>query len=76
MLNRIVASRTKEDEHGNRGQPMPNSEVFVKTRDYLEVFARFRGDQAVTQVDQMTQRLVDDGTLKHFERAQLGMMPS
>lgn len=75
LLNRIIEARTKEDNNGNRGQPMPNSDVFIKTKDYLDVFARFRTDQAVTQVDQMSQRLVDDNSLKHFERAQLGMLP-
>lgn len=51
---------------------MPNSDVFIKTRDYLEMFARFRGEQGAAQVETVSQKLVKDGLITPFERAQLG----
>ena len=73
LLQRVIEWRTKPDENGNKHTPMPNTDVFTKTRDYLEAFARFRGEQAVQQVESVSQKLVKDGVITIFERAQLGM---
>jgi DNA-directed RNA polymerase II subunit RPB4 len=73
ILRRLIDRREKPDDEGRKGPPLPNTDVFVKTRDYLEQFARFRGETAVQQVEQVSSRLVAQGTISVFERAQLGM---
>ena len=74
LLVKIVEARDKKDEQtGRKPPPMPTSDVFIKTKDYLEVFARFRGEQAVRQVESVSSQLVDRGVMTGFERAQLGM---
>ena len=73
ILRRLIDRREKPDDEGRKGPPLPNTDVFVKTRDYLEQFARFRGETAVQQVEQVSSRLVEGGGVGVFERAQLGM---
>lgn len=72
ILRRLVKTREEPDANGNIGPPLPNTDVFTKTRDYLETFARFRGEQAVQQVESVSSKLVDSGGISVFERAQLG----
>ena len=72
ILRRLIDRREKADDEGRKGPPLPNTDVFVKTRDYLEQFARFRGETAVQQVEQVSSRLVEGGGVGVFERAQLG----
>lgn len=74
LLRRVIDIRTKVDEDGQKPPPPPNTDVFIKTRDYLEIFARFRSDQAAQQVEGVSQKLVNDGSITMFERAQLGMV--
>ncbi len=72
-LLKVVQERRKEpDKDGNKPPPMPNSDVYTKTRDYLDMFARFLSNQAVNQVAVVSQRLVEEGSITNFERAQLG----
>lgn len=73
LLQKVIEWRSKPDEMGNKQSSMPNTDVFTKTRDYLELFARFRGEQAVQQVESVSSKLVKDGVVTVFERAQLGM---
>ena len=73
ILQKVIDKRSKPDDQGNKPSPMPNSDVFIKTRDYLEMFARFRGEQGAAQVETVSQKLVKDGLITPFERAQLGM---
>ena len=72
ILRRVIDSRTKPNQHGDIGPPLPNTDVFIKTRDYLDMFARFRGEQAVHQVESVSNKLVTGGVISVFERAQLG----
>ena len=75
VLQKVIVARTTPDSNGRLPPPMPNTDVFVKTRDYLEMFARFRGEQAVQQVESVSQKLVGEGAdgITGFERAQLGI---
>lgn len=52
-------------------RPTSQSDVYVKTREYVDVFARFKDPKTVTQVDAITAGLLGRG-LGHYERAQLG----
>lgn len=52
-------------------RPTSQSDVYVKTREYVDVFARFKDPKTVTQVDAITAGLLNRG-LGHYERAQLG----
>jgi DNA-directed RNA polymerase II subunit RPB4 len=74
ILRRLIKTREEPDEHGNKGPPLPNTDVFTKTRDYLDLFARFRGEQAAQQVESVSSKLVESGAITVFERAQLGML--
>jgi len=76
ILQKVIDQRSKPDEQGNLPAAMPNTDVFVKTRDYLETFARFRGETGAAQVESVSQKLVRDGLIEPFERAQLGTSPS
>jgi DNA-directed RNA polymerase II subunit RPB4 len=81
ILQKVIDARQRPDENtGALPPPMPNTDVFVKTRDYLQLFARFNNEQAVRQVETVSQRLavkegeeVEEGKITQFERAQLGM---
>ena len=57
----------------------PNTDVYLKTREYLESFSRFKSEQAVQQVESVSAKLEvetagtgAEGTVTGFERAQLG----
>lgn len=55
-----------------RGRPS-NSDIYVKTKDYVSTFARFKDSSVVGQVDTLSSRLLESNpAIKHFERAQLG----
>ena len=73
ILRHIINQREVPDENGRKGPSLPNTDVFVKTRDYLDMFARFRGETAVQQVESVSQKLVQQGVITVFERAQLSM---
>lgn len=51
---------------------LPNSDVFTKTREYLEMFARFKGERAVGQVSATLEQWATEGRITQFEKAQLG----
>ncbi|KAK3713509.1 RNA polymerase B [Vermiconidia calcicola] len=76
VLQKVIQARTTPDANGRLPPPMPNSDVFNNTKRYLDEFARFRGEQAVQQVESVSQKLVigygggNDG-ITGFERAQL-----
>ena len=72
ILRRLIQTRETPDDKGNVGPPLPNTDVFVKTREYLDAFARFRGESAVQQVESVSSKLVESGGVSVFERAQLG----
>ncbi|GAB1733048.1 hypothetical protein KC367_g6066 [Hortaea werneckii] len=54
-------------------RPTSQSDVYVKTREYVDVFARFKDPKTVTQVDAITAGLLGRG-LGHYERAQLATL--
>lgn len=59
------------------GRPPANSEVYLKTREYVSLFARFKDSKSVEQVDVISSALLGKGELggvTAFERAQLGML--
>lgn len=72
----VAECNTLLDSLENRaGRKPASSDIYVKTREYCKVFARFKGE-AVKNVDAVTQDLVgqgENGGLTLFERAQLGM---
>lgn len=76
ILQKVIEARNKPDENGRRPPAMPNTDVFTKTREYLKLFARFNGEQAVQQVESVSSKLVGTGRagegITGFERAQLG----
>ena len=73
LLGKLIQKRNEVDqETGRKPPPMPTSDVFTKTKDYLDVFARFRGEIAVQQVESVSAQLVNRGVMTGFERAQLG----
>jgi len=61
------------DQLANRvgARPTSQSDVYMKTREYVDVFARFKDQKTVQQVDGISSQLLRMG-LTHFERAQLG----
>ena len=74
ILRRLIKKREEPDPDGNTGPPLPNTDVFTKTREYLDQFARFRSEQAAQQVESVSSKLVESGAITVFERAQLGML--
>ena len=73
ILRKVIDKREMVGEDGSKPPPLPNTDVFLKTRDYLDMFARFRGETAVQQVEHVSQKLVQQGVITIWERAQLGM---
>ncbi|KAK4545739.1 hypothetical protein LTR36_002693 [Oleoguttula mirabilis] len=55
------------------GRGTSNSDVYTKTREYVDMFARFKDPKTVTQVDAISSGLLMKG-LTHFERAQLATL--
>ena len=76
LLRKINTARLQPDANGNKPTPMPNTDVYTKTQVYLDLFSRFTEEQTVTQVELISKRLVDDGLITPFERAQLGKQVS
>ena len=72
ILQKVIQARETADENGRLPPPMPNTDVFAKTKQYLQEFARFNGEAAVQQVEGVSSKLVGEGGLVGFERAQLG----
>ena len=62
LLSRLAATRAPS-----------NSDVYIKTREYVAAFSRFKDGKAVNQVDLISSRLLGRGGIGQFERAQLGM---
>jgi DNA-directed RNA polymerase II subunit RPB4 len=66
LLTRLAEKTTR---------PTANSDVYLKTREYVSMFARFKDSKTVTQVDAITSNLLgkgEAGGVTAFERAQLG----
>lgn len=72
IIQKLKTSRSQTDEQGNKPVPMPNTDVYNKTEAYLETFVRFKTEQSASQVEAVSQKLVQEGLITSFERAQLG----
>ncbi|KAI4188217.1 MAG: hypothetical protein LQ346_005363 [Caloplaca aetnensis] len=64
LINAVVSHRRA---HKNEAEP----ENLTKTRDYLEIFARFKQPEALEAVERM---LMAKTELEAFERSQLGTL--
>lgn len=69
LLNTLI-ERRKDDPSI---PPPPNTDVFVKTRKYMNQASRHKSQAAATQVAAISGRLLDGGVITMFERAQLSM---
>ena len=57
----------------NADRRVNNTDIYIKTRDYCNLFARFKDANSVTQVNQISTELTQrDLGITEFERAQLG----
>ncbi|KAK3675459.1 RNA polymerase B [Recurvomyces mirabilis] len=71
LLSRLAASQ------GSGGRPPANSDVYLKTREYVGMFSRFKDGKTVTQVDGVSSALLgkgEGGGVSMFERAQLATL--
>ncbi|KAK3111989.1 RNA polymerase B [Teratosphaeriaceae sp. CCFEE 6253] len=71
LLSRLAERKAA----GRAGQQ--TSDVYVKTREYVGLFARFKDGKTVTQVDAISSQLLGKGGLggvTGFERAQLATL--
>lgn len=67
LLNRLIEHRKGDPS----APPPPNTDVFIKTRKYMNTASRHKSEAAVEQVAIISQRLTDVGAITQFERAQL-----
>ncbi|KAF2480479.1 HRDC-like protein [Neohortaea acidophila] len=74
IIQKLKTSRSQTDEQGNKPVPMPNTDVYNKTEAYLETFVRFKTEQSASQVEAVSQKLVQEGLITSFERAQLATL--
>lgn len=68
LLHALDASRR------NEGRQPCTKDIYVKARDYVGLFARFKDRQTVEQIERET--TVSTHGIHQFERAQLGTSPS
>lgn len=62
-----------DGQQGNNQNRFRNTDIYLKTREYCRVFARFKDAGIVTQVNQISTELTQRGLgITEFERAQLG----
>lgn len=74
--NELLARLAEKEEKA--GRPASNNDVYLKTREYVGMFARFKDQSSITQVDAISNGLLGRGEMggvTAFERAQLGMLP-
>ncbi|WPG97748.1 Hypothetical protein R9X50_00052900 [Acrodontium crateriforme] len=69
LLNKL-AERSNADPNNTRN----NSEIYLKTREYVSLFARFKDGKTVAQVDTISSRLLNVPGIQNFERAQLATL--
>lgn len=65
LINTVIAHRA--GPHATK-----ETETLVKTQDYLDVFARFKQQENIHQVDQLLKDRMD---MENFEKSQLGESP-
>ncbi|KAK3618692.1 RNA polymerase B [Elasticomyces elasticus] len=72
-----LLSRLAEKENRSNPGGKANSDVYLKTREYVGIFARFKDSKTVTQVDVISSALLgkgERGGVTAFERAQLATL--
>jgi DNA-directed RNA polymerase II subunit RPB4 len=68
LLNKVLQVRSQEKD-GHK----PEGEVLSKTMEYLDVFARFKMQEIVENVEVYLKSHQSKGEVEEFERAQLGL---
>ena len=71
LLKKVMYIRQQPNEHGRQPPVPPNTDVYIKTRDYLETFARFKEESSAQQAEMVSSKLTDEGRVSSFERAQI-----
>ena len=69
VINALIAKRRKDA----KGRPINETDVLIKTLEYLDAFARFKQKENVEAVERL---LSAHKELTKFERAQIGTMLS
>jgi DNA-directed RNA polymerase II subunit RPB4 len=57
---------------GSGGRTPLATDIYIKTKEYVQMFSRFKDQSAVTHVDTLLDGLVKQGKIVPFEKAQLG----
>lgn len=70
LLNVLIEQRRQDPSI----PPPPNTDVFVKTRKYMNQASRHKSHAAADQVSRISGRLMASGLVTGFERAQLSML--
>ncbi|KAI9847186.1 MAG: RNA polymerase B [Sclerophora amabilis] len=68
---RLVINVVMENRKQKQQREVQDTEMLIKTQDYLEVFARFKQKENIEAVERL---LVAHEDLEHFERSQLGSL--
>ena len=69
LFNKVLQIRSQEKDGG---PARPEGEVLSKTMEYLEIFARFRVQDVVENVEGLLKGHQRMGEVEDFERAQVG----
>ncbi|EMC93598.1 hypothetical protein BAUCODRAFT_125443 [Baudoinia panamericana UAMH 10762] len=75
--NELLTRLAEKSGGGNTRPATQNNDVYLKTREYVESFARFKDSKTVTQVDAISSALLGRGKgegVTNFERAQLATL--
>jgi len=70
--NMLLTTLLEARKNDNSLPPMPSTDAFIKTREYLQVTSRIRDRAAVSQAETVSSDLVRSGMISNYERAQLG----
>lgn len=58
--------------NSNNSRPPARTDIYIKTKDYVQTFSRFKDQKTVGQVDVLLDEYVRRGLIVPFEKAQLG----
>ncbi|KAK0286201.1 RNA polymerase B [Friedmanniomyces endolithicus] len=73
----LLSRLAEKDSDGGNKRAGSSSDVYLKTREYVGMFARFKDSKTVTQVDAISSALLGKGAgggVTAFERAQLATL--
>lgn len=60
--------------NNNNARPPARTDIYVKTKDYVQTFSRFKDQKTVGQVDVLLDEYVRRGLIVPFEKAQLATL--